>query len=96
MPTEKTLTESLSLLETVDLRAEIPLLSVPFLRLYGRLDSLVPSSVNTLMTALAPQSDKHVFLHASHAPFISHADDFFEVMMGWLTSYFPDSIDACT
>jgi pimeloyl-[acyl-carrier protein] methyl ester esterase len=91
MPSEKTLSESLNLLETVDLRAELPLLTLPFLRLYGRLDSLVPNTVNELVASLAPTSDSHLFLRASHAPFISHADEFFTVLMQWLVHYFPES-----
>ena len=92
MPSESTLNASLNLLETVDLREALPLLTLPFLRLYGRLDSLVPNTINELVTSLAPTSDSHLFLQASHAPFISHADEFFEVLMQWLIRYFPDSI----
>ena len=96
MPSEKILNESLSLLESVDLREEVMLLTLPFLRLFGRLDSLVPNTVNALVTDLVPNSDNHLFLQASHAPFISHADEFFEVLMQWLVRSFPDAITSST
>ena len=86
MPTRQTLDDSLSLLETGDLRANLSSISLPFLRLYGRLDSLVPKAVPYLVSALAPKSDLHIFQRASHAPFISHSDDFFAVLIHWLNT----------
>ena len=86
MPSRQTLDDSLSLLETVDLRLSIPSIKQPFLRLYGRLDSLVPKTLPNLVNKLVPNSDVHIFSQASHAPFISHADDFFEVLKQWLNS----------
>jgi len=95
MPTRQTLDDSLALLETVDLRSSISLIRQPFLRLYGRLDSLVPKTVPNLVTELVPHSDVHIFSQASHAPFISHADDFFEVLKQWLdTLSIAANIDA--
>jgi pimeloyl-[acyl-carrier protein] methyl ester esterase len=54
--------------------------------LYGRLDSLVSKAVPDLVSELAPKSDVHIFKQASHAPFISHGDDFFDVLKNWLNS----------
>ena len=42
MPSQQTLDESLWLLETVDLRHRMPEITVPYFRMYGKLDSLVP------------------------------------------------------
>jgi len=84
IPSKKTLDDSLALLETVDLRKQIPKISQPFLRLYGRLDSLVPKNVPDLVTDLASGSEQYIFHQASHAPFISHADDFIEILTQWL------------
>jgi pimeloyl-[acyl-carrier protein] methyl ester esterase len=86
MPTQQTLNDSLALLETVDLRATLASITLPFLRLYGRLDSLVPKTVPQLVSALSPSSDSHIFKQASHAPFISHIDEVFEVLKQWLTT----------
>ncbi|MCJ8318304.1 MAG: pimeloyl-ACP methyl ester esterase BioH [Colwellia sp.] len=86
MPSRQTLDDSLALLEEVDLREELSLLTLPFLRLYGRLDSLIPKNVATFVDQLTPSSESYIFPHASHAPFISHPDDFFEVLKTWLLS----------
>jgi pimeloyl-[acyl-carrier protein] methyl ester esterase len=86
MPTRQTLDDSLLLLETIDLRAKLSSISLPFLRLYGRLDSLVPKTVSDIVSELAPKSDLHIFKQASHAPFISHSDDFFDVLTHWLNN----------
>lgn len=88
LPTKSTLDDSLKLLETTDLRSQLSEISVPFLRLYGKNDSLVPKSIADKVTDLAPNSDSYIFPQASHAPFISHADDFKEVLSHWLTTKF--------
>ena len=44
--------------------------------MYGRLDGLVPIKVAHDMDAFIPHSSKVVFEQASHAPFISHSDEF--------------------
>ncbi|WP_371187866.1 pimeloyl-ACP methyl ester esterase BioH [Thalassotalea maritima] len=82
---KETLDASLSLLETVDLRAKIQNIDIPFLRLYGRLDSLVPKAVIEQMDKLVPQSDSYTFYGASHAPFISHKDEFKQVLCDWIS-----------
>jgi pimeloyl-[acyl-carrier protein] methyl ester esterase len=83
VPTEQTLSDSLKLLEKVDLRNDLSRLTLPFLRLYGRLDSLVPKAAIAQIDDLLPNSDKHIFDKASHAPFISHGDEFNEVLLSW-------------
>jgi pimeloyl-[acyl-carrier protein] methyl ester esterase len=84
MPHSKALREGLNLLNDVDLRDRIKEISVPFLRLYGRLDSLVPAKAADQIQALAPQSEHHVFPKASHAPFLSHTDQFVEKVSEFL------------
>ncbi|WP_440874843.1 pimeloyl-ACP methyl ester esterase BioH [Thalassotalea sp. PLHSN55] len=84
LPNKTTLDDSLALLETVDLRAELEPLSLPMLRLYGKLDSLVPKIVTQLVSELQPSSQQHIFEKASHAPFISHQQEFLEVLSTWL------------
>ncbi|WP_076417692.1 pimeloyl-ACP methyl ester esterase BioH [Colwellia sp. UCD-KL20] len=86
LPTEQTLADSLQLLETVDLREQLSSLKMPFLRLYGKLDSLVPKSAIEPIDALLPHSQKHIFPKASHAPFISHPEAFNKVLLEWLGS----------
>ncbi len=84
MASQATLDQSLTLLESSDYRHTLQNVTQPFLRLYGNADSLVPKSVIEKVNELTPKSDVYIFKQASHAPFISHADDFKEILIQWL------------
>jgi len=84
MANKTTLDQSLRLLESSDHRQRLQEIVQPFLRLYGDADSLVPKAIVEQIAKLAENSDQHVFEKASHAPFISHADDFRQVLSNWL------------
>lgn len=84
MASKETLDKSLLLLEQVDLRSELSQISQPFLRLYGRLDGLVPKGAIEKISTLAPNSQQVIFEKASHAPFISHFDSFKAALVDWL------------
>jgi pimeloyl-[acyl-carrier protein] methyl ester esterase len=71
-PNLDALREGLNLLSHEDLRAEIRGIRQPTLRLYGRLDSLVPVADIERIHGLQPQAHRVIIPHASHAPFISH------------------------
>ena len=87
IPAQQTLDQSLSLLETVDFRQQLGNISVPFYRLYGRLDTLVPKQVVESID-LYTNSDFYLFDKASHAPFISNSQEFINVVKSWLDSHF--------
>ena len=87
LPSQMTLTNSLSFLQTTDQRQQIGVINQPFLRLYGANDSLVPKAVISQIDELAASSDKIIFDGASHAPFISHLDLFNESLMQWLSAH---------
>jgi pimeloyl-[acyl-carrier protein] methyl ester esterase len=76
MPTPEVLNGGLEILKTADLRDALADLTLPFLRIYGRLDGLVPRRIIAPLDALWPQSESIIFAKAAHAPFISHPDDF--------------------
>ena len=76
MPSSEVLNGGLEILKTADLREPLAALTVPFLRLYGRLDGLVPRRIIPQLDALWPQSQSQVFDKAAHAPFISHPQAF--------------------
>jgi len=76
MPAADVLDGGLEILKTVDLREPLAALSLPFLRIYGRLDGLVPRNVAALLDEAWPQTDSLVFPKAAHAPFISHPAEF--------------------
>ncbi|MCE9944740.1 MULTISPECIES: pimeloyl-ACP methyl ester esterase BioH [Aeromonas] len=70
----------LGLLADVDLRDELAGLDLPWLRIYGRLDSLVPKAVIPLLDERYPASRSLVLEKASHAPFISHPEPFITLL----------------
>jgi len=76
MPPVAVLDGGLAILREVDLRDRLPHLAMPFLRLYGALDGLVPRRVAALLDAALPASPSVVMEKAAHAPFVSHPDAF--------------------
>jgi len=88
LPSQETLANSLQLLSNSDFRQQLMNIKQPFLRLYGANDSLVPKSIIPLVGKLTITSEPQTFIGASHAPFISHADDFYQVLREWLSKYF--------
>ena len=70
----------LGLLADVDLRDALVGLDLPWLRIYGRLDSLVPKAAIPLLDERYPASHSLVLEKASHAPFISHPQQFVEII----------------
>ncbi|MFT5756884.1 MAG: pimeloyl-[acyl-carrier protein] methyl ester esterase [Alteromonadaceae bacterium] len=88
MASRQTLDDSLRLLETVDKRAQLSLITQPFLRMYGKLDGLVPKKVIPMINDLSPNSDFYIFEKSSHAPFISHLDEFVITLTAWLSAKF--------
>lgn len=77
-PNTDALLYGLSLLADVDQRNQLQSLTLPILRLYGRLDGLVPIKVASDLRELLPNSPHFVFLQSSHAPFMTELDDFCE------------------
>ncbi|CNE24750.1 pimeloyl-ACP methyl ester esterase BioH [Yersinia nurmii] len=83
MPEVEVLTGGLEILRTVDLRQELAACSVPLLRIYGYLDGLVPRKVAALLDDALPQSRSIVMKGSAHAPFISHPDDFAQLIINF-------------
>jgi len=81
MPDTTVLNGGLEILKTVDLRQSLVQLSIPFLRLYGRLDGLVPRKIVPQLDALWPASRSVVLEKATHALFISHPEAFCEALI---------------
>lgn len=76
MPEVPVLTGGLEILRTTDLRDALATCSLPFLRIYGYLDGLVPRKVASLLDSEWPFTQSVVMKGAAHAPFVSHPDDF--------------------
>ncbi|NVJ67111.1 MAG: pimeloyl-ACP methyl ester esterase BioH [Gammaproteobacteria bacterium] len=75
-PASKALRGGLAMLNDIDLRKELSGLSMPRLRLYGRLDSLVPNKSAEAVKALDPNSEYKIYPKASHAPFLTNRAEF--------------------
>jgi pimeloyl-[acyl-carrier protein] methyl ester esterase len=89
-PSVTTLKQSLALLENTDLRPQLSKITQPFLRVYGKLDTLVPKAVIPKVDVLAPSSDVIVFDKASHAPFMSSLEEFHHEVSLWLAINYGD------
>ncbi len=81
MPSAEVLNGGLEILKTVDLREALTGLPMPFLRLYGRLDGLVPRKIVPMLDDMWPESESVVFPKAAHASFISHPAAFCDTLV---------------
>ncbi|MGO1190536.1 pimeloyl-ACP methyl ester esterase BioH [Vibrio casei] len=71
MPNPQALKVGLGILSQVDLRPALSDITVPMLRLYGRLDGLVPNKIADAVANYVPESESYVFQSSSHAPFMT-------------------------
>lgn len=86
-PTTETLNAGLEILKNSDLRQLLPQLNLPLLRIYGRLDALVPRHIASLLDNQLPQSPSLIIEKAAHAPFISHPDEFCQAIRYFTDNY---------
>lgn len=68
---------ALNLLAETDLCHAFESLRQPVVGCFGRLDSLVPVAVVSLLQQLQPEAQFNILPKASHAPFISHPIEFY-------------------
>uniref|UniRef100_UPI0036D97C1A pimeloyl-ACP methyl ester esterase BioH n=1 Tax=Photorhabdus sp. RM322S TaxID=3342825 RepID=UPI0036D97C1A len=85
MPSVEVLNVGLEILRTEDLREPLAELSIPFLRIYGYLDGLVPRKVISILDEKWPRSVSAMMRHAAHAPFISHPDAFVDLLTDFVS-----------
>ena len=83
-PDSMALKKGLEYLQTVDLRRYINALDCDTLRIFGSQDSLVPKQAVEMIQQLQPDARYHVIKGASHAPFISHTDQFMQIFRAFL------------
>lgn len=83
-PAKKALRGGLNILREADLRDQLQQISHETLRVYGRLDGLVPLKAVEKIAELMPNSEQVVFRKASHAPFLSHAEEFLTTVIEFL------------
>ncbi len=85
-----TLKLGLGTLQQSDLRARINDIRIPTLRMYGRLDSLVPHKAIEPISALQKDAETVVYPKASHAPFMSHPDAVIRDILAFLDKFKKD------
>lgn len=83
-PAQRALLDGLALLDTIDLRAELPTLRVPSLWIAGRRDRLVPPAAIVAAAALCPDGRSRVIADAGHAPFLGAPDAVAEAVLEFL------------
>lgn len=87
LPKGSSLQQGLEMLEKVDLRSQLTQIEQPWLRIWGRMDGLVPRRVPTLMPINPDRYQDLVLQKASHAPFLSHKDEFLAGFTAWLNNF---------
>lgn len=83
-PNRELLDAGLSLLSAVDLRGRVHEINVPTLRIYGRLDSLVPYAAIENIKKLHPKSETLIHQKASHAPFVTDCEKIYQDIVDFL------------
>lgn len=81
-PDSQALAAGLDMLRDIDLRGNLPAIISPWLRLWGKLDGLVPRKVLPQLLEQNNTTDV-LFAKASHAPFISHTEQFVAEINQW-------------
>ncbi|MBV1908297.1 MAG: pimeloyl-ACP methyl ester esterase BioH [Kangiellaceae bacterium] len=85
LPDEKALEGGLNILNEVDLLDQLAKLSMPLLRVYGKLDTLVPAKSIKQIAEYAPNSESLIFNKSGHAPFLSQTNEFADKVIRFLT-----------
>ncbi|MDF1646243.1 MAG: alpha/beta fold hydrolase [Legionellaceae bacterium] len=74
------LQQGLDILKNWDFRDELHTLKQPVAYLFGRLDRIIPAQVLPEMQKKHPSFYYKLFQKAGHAPFLSHPEDFFNIL----------------
>jgi pimeloyl-[acyl-carrier protein] methyl ester esterase len=84
VPTSQTLHKALNILLDSDLRSEVDRLRKPTLLIHGDRDTLAPVQAAHWMMQNLPMGYLRVMAGASHAPFLSHQEQFVEALIQFL------------
>lgn len=80
-PSKIFLKNGLEILLTTDLRTEENNFNVPFLRIYGSLDNLVPKKISEILDKKWTKSTSVIIKEAAHLPFLSHKKKFCDILI---------------
>jgi len=87
-PDINALNAGLNILQHADLRSQLSNITCPTLVLLGERDTLVPATLKNSLTKLVPQWKIYTFKGAGHLPFITHQEEFLNVIKNWLLDIF--------
>lgn len=76
----------LSLLETLDLRAQLAAVTAPALVITGQYDRVTPPQAGEALSRALPRGQLLALRRAGHAPFLSHRDAVLDALMPFLES----------
>ena len=85
-PRPEALRTGLEILHDADLRPLLPALRCPTLLIYGERDRLVSRRAGPVVAGTMRDATMHVIRGAAHAPFLSHPDEFLQVLEEFLDS----------
>jgi len=88
-PTTQTLQKALDILLDTDLRTEVEFLRKPTLLIHGDRDTLAPVQAAHWMMQNLPAGFLRVMAGASHAPFLSHQEQFVDALVQFLEPVAP-------
>ncbi len=86
LPAEKALKGGLEILRDSDLLSDLKELKMPLLRIYGKLDTLVPLKSAKEVDHFSPSSESIIFKKSGHAPFLSETESFMNEVNNFLQS----------
>lgn len=90
-PTPEALSLGLKFLLQTDMRGALRELQCPCLLLLGDRDKLVPIQLAEVFRRDYPRVEVKVITGSGHAPFLSHAAEFADVVSGWIKSAAPEA-----
>lgn len=85
-PDKTALRQSLNILQTANLRQQVHDIGIDTLIIGGERDRLVPVAAAKLLAESIKHSQLHIITGASHAPFISHQDQFIQAIHEFLAN----------
>ena len=83
-PSAAALEQSLALVRSIDLRADLPSIRAPALVVSGDRDALAPRGAGAWLAQALPNATYVEIAGAAHAPFLSHRDAFLEAATTFL------------
>jgi len=86
-PSPLALKQGLNTLKQEDLRDALAHIQQPTLVLHGQLDAVIPVQAGQYLAEHIPHADWHCFEDAGHAPFLTHAESFHDILESWCQTH---------